>query len=232
VNPTSFEIIFSEGSDPCVGFVGFFHFVRYTHMRTMRDPKDRSPRIAPAISGGARSRGPLSAAESEFARELFEKHRLSIYRYLRRLLHSREDASEVLQETYLRLLRQPDLERLRPNARAYLFQTATNLARDLFRRRAMKGAAAEAEAFVTAGLEAPDWESWPELAVERQQLTALLLDAMWSLDPKIRYALLLYRFQDLTHAQIAVRLQLSERTIERYIKEGLKCIKDRMEDLR
>jgi RNA polymerase sigma factor (sigma-70 family) len=198
----------------------------------MRDPNDKSLKIAPALSDGAGSRGPLSVAESEFARELFEKHRLSIYRYLHRLLNSREDASEVLQETYLRLLRQSDLERVRANARAYLFQTATNLARDFFRQRAMKGAAAEAEAFVAAGLEAPDWDTWPELAMEGQQLSALLLDVLRSLDPKVRQALLLYRFRDLTHAQIAARLQVSERTIERYIKEGLRCIRERMEELR
>src|SRR5688572_8438996 len=82
------------------------------------------------------SRAPLSPAESEFARELFERHRLSLRRYLTGLVPTREDANEVLQETFLRLLRQPSFEQLRENARAYLFQTATNLARDLFRQRA------------------------------------------------------------------------------------------------
>jgi RNA polymerase sigma factor (sigma-70 family) len=198
----------------------------------MREPKDRSSRIAPDVPDDAGQRAPLTVAEAEFARELFETHRLSVYRYLCRLLNSREDASEVVQEAYLRLLRQPDLERVRSNARAYLFQTATNLARDLFRRRAMRGAAAEAEAFAAAGLEAPDWASWPELAMDGLQLSALLLSALRALDPRVRQALLLHRFRDLTHAQIAVRLKVSERTVERYVKDGLECIKDRMEEWR
>jgi Sigma-70 region 2 len=78
---------------------------------------------------GTSLRAPLTHAESEFARELFERHRLSLYRYLKGLLRSGEEASEILQETYLRLLRQPSFDRVRENARAYLFQTATNLAR-------------------------------------------------------------------------------------------------------
>lgn len=199
----------------------------------MSEPKDRSLRIAPTSSGGTELRGPLTASEAAFVRQLFEAHRLSIYRYLYRLLNSREDASEVVQETYLRLLRQPNLERIRENARAYLFQTATNLARDLYRKRSTKGAAAEAEAFAAAaGLAASDWASEPDLEMEGQQLSAVLLDALHSLDPQVRQALLLYRFRDLTHAQIAASLKVSERTIERYIKDALKCIKDRMEELR
>lgn len=189
-------------------------------------------KIAPAIAGAEAARAPLTPVEAEFARELFETHRLGIYRYLHRLLNSREDASEVLQETYLRVLRQPDFQRVKLNARAYLFQTATNLARDLFRQRVAKGAAAEAEAFIAAGLEAPDWSGWPELAMEGLQLSALIVDTLQQLDPQVRYALLLHRFRDLTHRQIAACLKVSERTVERYIKEGLQRIMDRMEELR
>jgi len=197
----------------------------------MSDPKDRSLRTVPALSEDVELRMPLTAAEAELVRELFEMHRLSIYRYLHRILNSREDASEILQETYLRFLRQPDLERVRVNARAYLFQTATNLARDLFRRRVMKGAAAEAEAFMAAGLESPDWNSWPELALDARQLSQVLLQALRALDPPVRHAVLLHRFRNLTHAQIAARMQLSERTIERYIKDGLRRIRERMDEL-
>jgi len=127
-------------------------------------------------------------------------------------------------------MRQPDFERVRLNAQGYLFQTATNLARDIFRQRVAKGAAAEAAAFAAAGLETPDWSSWPELALEGQQLSALIVDTLQALDPRVRCALLLHRFRDLTHGQIAACMRLSERTIERYIQEGLQRIADRMEE--
>ena len=61
----------------------------------------------------------LTASEVQFAQELFERHRFSLYGYLSRLLHSREEAKEILQESYLRVLRQPGFGRLRTNARAY-----------------------------------------------------------------------------------------------------------------
>lgn len=177
-------------------------------------------------AGGARE--PLTQAESEFARELFERHRLSLYRYLNGLLHSREEAREILQETYLRLLRQPSFDHVRKNARAYLFQTATNLARDLFRQRAVKGIDTEMEAFAAGGLDTPDWMSWPEFALEAEQIAAVILAALRELERPVRSALLLHRFRGMTHGQVAVRLGVSERTIDRYIKEGLGAIAKRL----
>lgn len=180
-------------------------------------------------SNANRVRDPLTQAESEFARELFERHQLALYRYLNGLLHSREEAREILQETYLRLLRQPSFDHVRQNARAYLFQTATNLARDYFRQRAVKGIDAEMEAFAAGGLDSPNWMSWPEFALEAEQIDALIIAALEALDSPVRSALLLHRFRDMTHGEIAKRLGVSERTIDRYIKEGLNAIAKRLE---
>lgn len=177
---------------------------------------------------GLDARHPLTQAESEFARELFERHRLSLYRYLKGLLHSREEASEILQETYLRLLRQPSFDRLRVNARAYLFQTATNLARDMFRQRAFRGINAEMEVYAAAEAAAPDWSNRPDLDLEGDQIAATIIRALEELSAPVREALLLHRFRELTHREIAARMGLSTRTVERYVGEGLAHIGRRL----
>ena len=177
-------------------------------------------------------RQPLTDSEAAYARELFERHRFALFRYLRRVLASREDASEVLQETYLRLLRQPDFERVNANARAYLFQTAVNLARDRFRQRLKKGAEAEAQAFVAGGLDSPDYGGWPEFALESQQTEALVVAVLEGMEPRMRCALMLNRFRDMTYRQIADCMKVSERTVERYVKEGLRRIARQIEEQR
>jgi RNA polymerase sigma factor (sigma-70 family) len=179
--------------------------------------------LAPADSD-QRARGPLSPAESKFVQELFESHRFSLYSYLHRLLRSREEAREILQETYWRLLRQPSFERIRENARGYLFRTATNLAQDHFRRKTSHGLESEREVFSASGLDVPHWESWPDLALEAEQTRQLIIRALQNMPQAMRSALLLHRFRELTHHQIAVWLGVSERTVERYIKEGLSLI--------
>jgi RNA polymerase sigma factor (sigma-70 family) len=176
----------------------------------------------------AAARAALTPAEAEFIRELFELHRLALYRYLKRLVASREDAQEILQETYLRLLRQPSFEHIRQNARAYLFQTASNLSHDFFRRRAQKSIEAEADMFAASGMGVPHWSGWPEVALQGEQTQSIVIGALGELPPAVRTALLQHRFQDLTHREIALRLGVSERTIERYIKDGLSHIASRL----
>ncbi len=196
----------------------------------MADKQIGSSRSSLASPSASDARSPLTRADSEFVRELFELHRLGLNRYLKHVLVSREDAQEALQETYLRFLSQPQLYRMRHNARAYLFQTAANLARDIFRRRVAKSSETEAEMFVASGLDAPDWNSWPELALEGEQLRAILIAALAELQPEVRTALLLHRFQDLTHHEIANRLRTSERTIQRYVKEALNHIVRKLDE--
>jgi RNA polymerase sigma factor (sigma-70 family) len=235
-------LLFAHFEAPLGAFVGFCCFVRYIlgRGRSLRcnrfaeswpvneDPGNTA-RPAKTEFAGRDGRTALTPAEAEFARELFELHRLALYRYLKRVLVSREDAREILQETYLRLLRQPSFEPIRQNARAYLFQTATNLAHDFFRRRSRKSIEAEAEVFATSGLASPQWSSWPEMALQAEQTQSLIIEALRELPAPVRTALLQHRFQDLTHWEIALRLGVSERTVERYIKDGLSHLAIRLE---
>jgi RNA polymerase sigma-70 factor (ECF subfamily) len=194
--------------------------------RDTQPPPNGSTATANAVTA---SREPLTPVEARFARELFERHQFQLYRYLKGLLHSQDEAKEILQETYLRLLRQPSFEHIRENARAYLYKTATNLARDFFRQRAARGMDAVRDAFCASGLDSPRWESWPEFALEGEQVGLLVVKALEHLEVPVRTALLLHRFRDFTHQQIAIWLGVSERTVERYIKEGLSRIADQLE---
>lgn len=70
-----------------------------------------------------------------FWHEAYQLHGPSVMAFLRSRVRSRDDAEELLQETFVRVMRAgadlPDQVR----ARAYLFTTAHNLARNHWRRR-------------------------------------------------------------------------------------------------
>ena len=55
--------------------------------------------------------------------------------------------------------------------------------------------------------------------------------ALEQLPGAMREALLLYRFRDMTHQEIAARMHLSTRTVERYIKDGLAHIARRLQEV-
>ena len=72
---------------------------------------------------------------------VFVRFQRSLLRYLRDLLARREDAEDVAQETYVRLVRAGSLEQSELHIRAFMFRAATNLAYDRFRQRRARGPA-------------------------------------------------------------------------------------------
>lgn len=67
---------------------------------------------------------------------LFEEHGAAVYRFALALLRHREDAEDVVQETFLKLLDHVRSGGARTNLRGWLFTVAANGCRDRMRRRA------------------------------------------------------------------------------------------------
>ena len=72
---------------------------------------------------------------SEAARAQFEAHGAAVYRFAVVLVRHHQDAEDVVQETFLKLLRHLDAGGDRGNLRGWLFTVAANAARDRQRRR-------------------------------------------------------------------------------------------------
>jgi RNA polymerase sigma-70 factor, ECF subfamily len=68
--------------------------------------------------------------------ELFREHGAAVYRFATMLLRHRDDAEDVVQETYLKLLHHLEAGRDGSNLRAWLFTVAAHDCRDRMRRRA------------------------------------------------------------------------------------------------
>ena len=66
---------------------------------------------------------------------LFDAHAASLYRFARVLVHTPEDAEDVVQTSFVRLLHHLKTGGDRSNLRAWLFAVAANLCRDQLRRR-------------------------------------------------------------------------------------------------
>lgn len=161
-----------------------------------------------------------------YVEALFREHRGPLHRYLTGLLYNAEDAAELLQETYLRLLRQEGLEHIEANARAYIFQIATNLARDYFRQRT----AHSAERHTAVETHLADEELLvPEASVQWDDTLARFKAALMKLDPRVRDVFLLHRFRDMTYPDIARELNIGLRSVERYMSEAMTELKQTLD---
>jgi len=156
-------------------------------------------------------------SQRDYVAQLFTRHRAALHRYLARLVRF-EDAAELVQETYYRLLRHGGTVRLEAMARSFLFHTATNLARD-HRRRRLTHRSDQHTAFDMQ--EIGQDHLGPDEQLAGEQALSVIESAIADLPADTRTVFLLHRFKDLSYPQIAEMMNLSTRTVARKMAEAL-----------
>lgn len=167
---------------------------------------------------------PTEAAQRAFLTLLFNRYRGALLRHIGRLTASREDAADLMQETYLRVMDRIHVSEFDAEARGYLFRTATNLARDHYRRQRFRTCSSlddSPEEFLRAS------DPTPEQACVAHQVTVTMRDALRQMPAEERAVYLLARSSDLGYTEIAEHLGLSLRTVERRMAAAMAFISNR-----
>lgn len=148
--------------------------------------------------------------------QLFREHNRALVVFLTARLRSEQEAREVAQEAYVRLLEvkehcAPDL------LRAYLFKTATNLAIDRLRHRRIEHRSEEQPELYGAWVSSyGEMRDPATLALAREQ-TDRLLHYLQELPIKCQQVFDLHRFEEMPQKEVAKRLEISERMVRRYV---------------
>lgn len=148
--------------------------------------------------------------------ELYNNHNEALVRYLSIRLNSRQDAVEVAQEAYIRLMKLDSLESI-GFVRAFLFRTATNIAIDRLRQRKRQSQNMETQKTLYSGIE----EITPEQSLSAKQTLSKLHSALEDLPPKCRKAFMLYKFRNVGYKEISIQMNLSESMVRKYVTRGL-----------
>lgn len=141
--------------------------------------------------------------------QLYQAHHSWLRGWLVRKVGCHEHAADLVQDTFLRLLKGQYFDRLR-EPRAYLSSIARGLMIDQYRRRAIEQAYLES------------LEHLPEREVPSEEQRLLIIDTLERLDTllqrlpiRVRQAFLLAQLEGLSCPQIAERLDVSRATVER-----------------
>lgn len=161
--------------------------------------------------GNERSGVPTSDGRAERIMRLFSEHNESLVRFLSVRLHSVQEAKEVAQEAYVRLLSLDDSGAV-SFLRAFLFKTAVNLAVDRLRSRNRQRQAMNAG--MCDELREPPRPDHEAAQAEEAEIVRRLIG---ELPPKCRRAFLLHRIQGEDFPQIAQQMELSERMVRHYV---------------
>jgi RNA polymerase sigma-70 factor (ECF subfamily) len=164
-------------------------------------------------------------AEELTVEELYVRHHAALRRFLTRMLRCEETAAEVMQEAYVRLLRYAP-RRAPENPRAYLFQVATNAARDHMARERRRGGFVD-DSRVPEALPCPRPDA--EAIAEGRERMEILIEAVNGLPPRCREVFLLSRFDGLSNGEIARRLGISRNMVEKHIIKAMMLCRRRLD---
>lgn len=153
---------------------------------------------------------------------LFEAHNRALMRFLTCRLKSSQEAKEVAQEAYVRML-QLDEPGGVSYLRAFLFKTAANLAADRIKSATRRGRIDQLDFFDLSD-SSPSAES---SVADRQELT-VLLEAIEELPAKCRYAFIMHRFYGYELSEVAQLMGLSERMVRIYVERAIVFCRERM----
>jgi RNA polymerase sigma-70 factor (ECF subfamily) len=156
-------------------------------------------------------RAPLSV------KDIVGRYHISLLGFLRQRLRQTEDAADVAQETYIRLM-QYEGSREVQSPSSLLFRIAINVARDLARAEQVRHVKDQCP---LEELELDSGVASPERAVAAAQDLDILFHAIDMLPPKCRQVFLLSRMNDMTYPQIAAHCGISVKMVEKHISHAL-----------
>lgn len=166
---------------------------------------------------------PHRERRDEVAR-LFRKHNRVLVRLLQARLGSEQEAQDVAQDAYVRML-QVDRTGAVDHTTAYLFRVARNISTDRLRSLLMARRAALLETF-----EEHDTTSDPERRAIAAEQVARVDAALAELPEPCRDALLMFRCEELSQQSIASQLGVSERMVRSYVVRASMHCRLRMEE--
>ena len=146
----------------------------------------------------------------------------SLFQFLRRRVRSSVDVQDLAQETYLRLLRVPDLNEVR-NPLAYLPQVASHVALEWCDRQPRSDSMVVLDEDMLVDGRLPELELDARLSQQRLEKT------LASISPMMRAVVLLRLRDERSYEEIAAELRITDRQVRRYLERGYERLRQAIE---
>ena len=150
--------------------------------------------------------------------ELYCEHHGWLFGWLRRKLGCAQNAADLAQDTFTRILNARESVATLREPRAFLSTTARRLIIDQVRRKKIENAYLQELALTAQALEGFQSPEQILTTLEALEQIAFILEGM---QDKQRQAFVLYYLDGLTQGEIARQLELCDRTVRKYLIQAL-----------
>jgi RNA polymerase sigma factor (sigma-70 family) len=157
-----------------------------------------------------------------FVAESYEKYGSELRRYLHRRLRNRQDARDLAQEVWRRLLRMRDTTEV-AEPLAYIYRAASNVIAEYHLLRSRDCVSVDSDAMQYAADHPSDFstDEMAEQLVRQSELERILA----SMPKTYRDVLLLRIREGLSYGDIGKRLSFSPKTVEQYFFRAMSLVR-------
>lgn len=166
-----------------------------------------------------------SAAADNAARWFAEQvhpHDAQLKAYLRSSFPAVRDVEDVVQESYLRILRSRAAQPIH-SAKAFLFKVARHVALNLVDRQRASPVIVVGD---LSGLPVLDDRPGVVETVGKNEKLRVLVQALANLPPRCREIIILRKLKGVPQKDVAARLGIAEKTVEEQVARGVKRCED------
>ena len=170
--------------------------------------------------------GRMTPSHDRWFTEQILAHEDALMRYLHRHWHRRDEIADLRQELYARIY-EASLRERPAQPKAFLFSSARHLMADRVRRQRVVS-------IETMGDFEPSSVMVDEVSPERwcggHQALMRLARAFDQLPDRCREVVWLRRVEQLPQRDVALRMGISEKTVEKHIAKGMRLLADALRD--
>jgi RNA polymerase sigma-70 factor (ECF subfamily) len=160
------------------------------------------------------------AIMSSASENLVDEYGNSVYKFCRSLAYSKEDADDLFQETFLRVLEKPSKINACDNPQGFLFSTAIFIRNSWKRKYARRNRIAPAAALDETVASNDDLEN----DVIMREEARIVRDLVESLPEKYRIPIILYYTMEMSVPDIALTMRLPVGTVKSRLFKARKLI--------
>ncbi|MBB6269864.1 RNA polymerase sigma-70 factor (ECF subfamily) [Pedobacter cryoconitis] len=154
--------------------------------------------------------------------EIYNRYKGLLYIHAYNRLRNQQEADDVVHELFTSLWTKRDNLVLKTHLSGYLYQSVRNRILDIISHQRV-----ESDYIVSLQHFINQSEAITDHLVRENELTALIEKEISALTPKMREVFELSRKANLSHREIAQKLELSEMTVKKHVNNALKILRTR-----
>ncbi|MDA7730367.1 RNA polymerase sigma-70 factor [Salibacteraceae bacterium] len=163
----------------------------------------------------------IKAGNENTYRQLFDEHYVRLVNIAYKIVGNIDDARDSVQSVFVRIYENRETLEIKTNLKAYLNRSVVNTTINLKNKKSKIISIEESDLNTTNSTEFRD-------LIEEAESESKIWEAINELPDQCRRIFLMSRFQDTSNEEIALKLNISKRTVETQISKALKYLRNKL----